>query len=74
MYIITTQHMFHFFEGPMDYTLSDFASSFGTASVPMALTSCMLEFVQGTNLDYDGAYELESIEKSKPSHHVHITF
>lgn len=34
----------------------------------------MLEFIQGNNLDYDGARELESVEKSEPLLNVHITF
>ena len=62
-YITTARHMFPFFEAPIRYTLSDFASSFDTMGVfPVTLTSWILEFIM----------VLECIKKSKLN--VHITF
>ena len=47
----------------MENILSDFASSFDTTGVTVALTSWMLEFIRGNNLGYYGVYDLESIEE-----------
>lgn len=47
----------------MENILSDFASSFETTGVTVALTSWMLEFIPGDILGHHGAYDLESIEK-----------
>ena len=58
-YITTARHMFPFFEAPIRYTLSDFASSFDMMGVfPVTLTSWILDFIQGNNLGDDGAYGL----------------
>ena len=61
--------MIHFFEALMGCTLSNFAFSFDTTGVTMALPSWMFEFVQGNEWGYDGAYELESVGPIKAVAH-----